>query len=210
MLSIIDRGARFIGNEDIICAWEKTKRSIVKSEKDGVIKLTISAKNFRLFLFFGTKKDMVINKFIKIEPSGYGMGSIISLELLKQYTTMGITKVLADPSLNAGGYTWARMGYYAINRIEAENIVKSKFKGKDKKNALLIISSYYKEKKKSGKEPFPMQNLAQLRYKEYLKGTSWYATLNPQNSQRKGMIRYLKCKIKDIIKERRQPSPKNG
>ena len=130
------------------------------------------------------------------------MGSIISLELIKQYITMGITKIKADSSLQAGGYTWARTGYYACNRKEAETVVLKKFNGKDLENAINIIERYYIKGKKNTNEPFPMQKIAIKKYKQYLSGTSWKAELNPQTSQRKGMVRYLSKKVNMITPKR--------
>ena len=201
LLQIIDDGVKYIADEKLIKAWNKTKRSIVKTQ-EGKIELLISANGFRLFIDFEPCKDAVTNRFIDIEPKKRGMGSVISLELLKQYQTMGITKVMVCSTLQAGGYTWARTGYYAVNREEAENVIQTWFQGKDVEDAMCIVDRYYTKGKTSDHEPFPMQKIALKKYQPYLVGSSWNAVLNPQNHQCKGMIRYLRRKLKEIEKRK--------
>ena len=111
---------------------------------------------------------------------------------------MGTTKVFADPGLQAGGYTWAAMGYYAIDRATAENVILKYFKGKDIEDAMSIVASFYQRTKKKNKQPFPMQKLALPKYKKYLSGSTWNAILTPQDARSQGMIRYAKRRIRAI------------
>ncbi|MBP5503358.1 MAG: minor capsid protein [Bacteroidales bacterium] len=194
---IISDSVNIITDKELEKAWNNTRRSIIKTKNDGIM-LKILGDDFKLIICFDQDKKTVIHKYISINPSGTGMGSIISLELLKQYRTMGITKVYADPNLTSGGYTWARIGYYAKNRAEAEKIVLSRFDNKDVKDGMNIIDNFYQKGKKKDTEPFPMQKLGIKKYKPYLQGSNWNAVLNPQNYQCKGMLRYLKQKLKKI------------
>ena len=92
--------------------------------------------------------------------------------MLEQYKNVGVDQMTVFANIDVGGYTWARYGFYAIDKRDALGAVKS-----DK--AKKFIEKYYKDKSLKSTDPFPMRLLTEQTWgKNELKGSYWEGILN--------------------------------
>lgn len=103
---------------------------------------------------------------------GKGLSKDVFRALYKQYKNVGVDQMTVFANIDVGGYTWARYGFYAIDKRDALGAVKS-----DK--AKKFIEKYYKDKSLKSTDPFPMRLLTEQTWgKNELKGSYWEGILN--------------------------------
>lgn len=95
----------------------------------------------------------------------YAQGKGVSKKILgiffEQYKRMGVDEIRVCANLSVGGYTWARYGFYAIDKAEALQAIRKKaLTAEEFQEARHIVDDYYKKNGLSKKEPFPMHLIA--------------------------------------------------
>ena len=103
---------------------------------------------------------------------GKGLSKDVFRALYKQYTNIGVEQMTVFANINIGGYTWARYGFYAIDKYNALGAVKSD-------NAKRFIEKYYKDKSLKDTDPFPMRLITEQTWgKSEITGSYWDGILN--------------------------------
>ena len=138
-------------------------------------------------------KVHIHHKLLEIpdEMQGIGIGKELFKAMIPQYLQMGADSIEIRANLSAGGYAWARYGFSAINRNEAEMAIMGSPADKGiKESAKNIIKRFYVGKNEN--EPFPMNLLASQEWGfKLLFGpkVEWYGTINLKD---RNSVKYLK------------------
>ena len=125
---------------------------------------------------------------LRNDLQGKGISKDLFRELYTEYKRMGIRYITVDANIDVGGYTWAKYGFYAAERFDAEYAV---VRGRYKDKALEIIDDFYKTH--TNNEPFPMNLIANQPWgRETLLGSFWTGIIDLQDEkQRKIWETYL-------------------
>jgi len=116
---------------------------------------------------------------------GKGLSKDVFRALYKQYKNVGVNQMTVFANIDVGGYTWARYGFYAINKKEALNAVKS-----DK--AKRFIEKYYNDKSLKYTAPFPMKLITENFDNTELLNKYWEGILDlTDGAQRKYFQKYI-------------------
>ena len=141
------------------------------------VRFFVSGKNFELERTFKILDSNIIDvhhDLFEIDEKYQGKG--ISKEIFKilytQYKKIGVDQISVFANIDIGGYTWARYGFYAKNKLSALRAVRS-----DK--AKNFIEQYYIDNSLSKEDPFPMKLITEhFEGKEELLDNSWLGILD--------------------------------
>ena len=187
--------------EDIINDNKKVVKKIARYN-DGSIHFIYHSNGIKMYRVF--KQNKIVNHtYFKCSYPNKGFGSIVMNECLKQYNAMNITKITLIASSANGGYTWAKMSFWADNRNEILRQINNKQLCPNKPirdKMRTIIADYYKKNGNAYNKPFPMKLLANKDMKEYLTHIKWSGFLNlTSNRHLHEIIKYLKCKLSTMF-----------
>ena len=174
----------------------------IASHSDGSIHFVYDANGIKMYRVF--KQNKVVNHtFFKCLYRNNGFGSVIMSECLKQYIAMEISKITLIASSNNGGYTWARMCFWANDRKEILRQINDKRLCPNKTirdKMRRIISDYYKKNGNDYGQPFPMSLLASKDMKETLTHIKWSGFLDLTNNRHLHDInQYIKCRLEKMF-----------
>lgn len=138
--------------------------------------------------FSNTNGQIVVNhEYCVLPKSSRGRALIkpVFQESLRQYINMNAEKILVHAGLSAGGYTWAKHGFAAVDKAEVQAILeKARQRLPDDDFAIVkTIYDVYYGRSQSGKL-FPMQLWAALEFmKPILAGSNWHGELDLKNEE---------------------------
>lgn len=156
--------------------------------EDASLRLTFYGEDWELKRSFDyDKKNNVVvchHDYFEIPPEAQGKGfsKAVFRELYNHYKKINVNQIYVHANIDVGGYTWAKYGFSATNKFEAEKACKKS------KEALQIVSDFYKDKKHRGKS-FPMRLLLEKfsveEAKNILKHSDWQGILDFDNEDAK-------------------------
>lgn len=151
------------------------------------VRFFVSGKNFELQRTFKILDSGIIDvhhDLFEIDEIYQGKG--ISKEIFKilyaQYKKIGVDQISVFANIDIGGYTWARYGFYAKNKLSALRAVRSD-------NAKKFIEQYYIDNSLSIDAPFPMRLITEhFDGKEELLDKNWNGILNLNDDKARGIF----------------------
>lgn len=125
---------------------------------------------------------------------GQGLAKKIINASMPIYEKLGVEKISVHAALKNGGYTWAKMGFHATNRIEAQDAVNQITNYESRIAAQRALHNFYFNAdgsiRHSSTTPFPMAKLANNpKVGKALVGTNWLGSIDLTNPNK---ARYFK------------------
>ena len=134
----------------------RTAKCVSSLYKDSSGNITLAYQRcgirlMRTFILQGEDR-VVKHLYFNSGVHSQGIGSVIMNEMLKQYQAMNVSKITLYASSDNGGYTWAKMGFWAEKRSEILAQINDTKKCSDKNirdKMRQIVADYYQ---KTGRE----------------------------------------------------------
>lgn len=179
----------------------------VTKQKSVFVLYDIGCLKFAQRVFQKEQQKVAFLQNIHTSPAGCGIGAKVILEMLTQYLAIGVDTIKFEAGKSvgdrvSGGYVWAKMGFYALDKQEALKTLNKIEDSNLKEFFTNVVNDYYKKWKLDDTAPFPMREFIEKECDAtFLMTAHWRGVLDLHNPEMvNGVMNCCKKKIYEVEK----------